>query len=405
MIKEIKKVKFESDYRRKDVLLELQTAYETHARAIKLVERFYRETHCEVYWFDASDTFIEWLSGLLDGVSSGTFGRYRKWLSSYADNLGCDLLADRIDSLNRSRRRSGGSRRSSALERKEALSDHHKSILSARGHSHESRNKSRSLRSQYADHIDSSFIRSLGGALMSSKVTSSGDRYSEGFDAFGFLRAGILTGLRPIEWSTVEFHNQMTNSFTGEIYRNVLEVKNAKRKSAELDKERLSAYSEKKTIDKRDQQEMFEDRRMLILDTFTEEEIDFLCRFIAVARTRREEYGKWYESCRQTMRRALDRLKDDKDVPGPVFSLYSARHLFASEVRRSDDYSKPELAALLGHGTTRNQQYYGDIRNHTDRLFNFSLPRAWPQAAEAVHLADLKAIEEQEINRLRLQGN
>lgn len=91
----------------------------------------------------------------------------------------------------------------------------------------------------------------------------------------------------------------------------------------------------------------------------------------------------WSEVCAE----ASDNNECDLMSAEKELGLYTARHLFAEEVRRSGSFIRAELAAMMGHTTLTNSKFYGvrtaqkewDIRQH-----DFVLPRPWPGDAEEI---------------------
>jgi len=385
----------EENLQNQDVLAVLQELREGNERTVGLIERFYRETQCEAMWQDAPQDFLKWL-GELD-VSMATFGRYRKMLADYAEFCGFINLADQIDQLRRKRKRSGGGRREGILQKLQPPEKvDHKTQLKRLGHSKENRNNTRSLRSQYADHVDSRDIKTIGDRLL--VCTGKGnDLYKAGTDALCFLQMGMLTGVRPVEWIGANLHSQKVCEHNGAVYRNVLEVTTAKRKKADWEDDLLDIY-----IDKKKQDDLFFEKRFLILDGYRDSELQWIGAFIRSVREHEHEFEKWYTQCRQTMARAVEKSMtlQEKWKGNTVFSIYSSRHIFASEVRRSGRYTKQDLAAMLGHDNTRSQKYYGDIRNNANRMFGHSLPRPWPGVSEMVRKKDAEhAIEQSKKNK------
>lgn len=105
--------------------------------------------------------------------------------------------------------------------------------------------------------------------------------------------------------------------------------------------------------------------------------------------------------------RASDSVGSTEISDGYGVNLYTARHIFAEEVKRSGLYTRFELAAMIGHTTTVNQRYYTLGRKYILKTYPHTLPRPWPgDAGDIEQWCDevLNILSREDIERLRSEG-
>lgn len=132
-----------------------------------------------------------------------------------------------------------------------------------------------------------------------------------------WLEAGILTGLRPIEWAGAEYINEKDNER--------LVVKNAKNTNGRANG----------------------DVRTLILKHLTDEERAVIQKQVEVVSlfVKNNQFSEYQKNLSNLLSRAYKRLyPQSKEQP----SLYSLRHQFAADAKASG-FSTEEVAALMGH--------------------------------------------------------
>ena len=164
-----------------------------------------------------------------------------------------------------------------------------------------------------------------------------------------WLSAGLLTGLRPLEWGQTRYANQK-----GE---DVLIVKNAKHSN-------LRAHGPTRTI---------------LLGGLTDQERKLIKHHVDRATEWRqaEQYSRFYQGCASTLARAARRLWPKRDrYP----TLYSTRHQFSADAKASG-LTSAELAALMGHAVDLTAgRHYGRRSAGTDML------RVRPDPAEVAKI-------------------
>jgi hypothetical protein len=132
-----------------------------------------------------------------------------------------------------------------------------------------------------------------------------------------WLRASIITGLRPVEWKNAQF-----TSYDG---KPALKIQNAKRTNGR-------SHGESRT---------------LILEQVTEEDIINIKAHLNNVRTFKgiEEYDYFYKGCSIALYKACRKCwpRRKKHI-----TLYSTRHQFSANAK-SSGFSKLEVAAMMGH--------------------------------------------------------
>lgn len=315
----------------------------SHYRAKKLVDRFVSETRVEGFWYEDQDLFLAWLVVLHSKTKASTFQSYRKWLAAYAEHLGFPEFKESIRGV--------------------AAGDAGRPAMKKRGLpvSEEDTLSNQELSQQ----VTPKEMASLATVLMSQR--GGGDRYRNGLLSFTWLHITAMTGIRPSEWLNALLLKDVITEM-GSVFPWVLEVTTAKKGG-------LSA----KKVDDRES----DYRRRLVLDNWSEPQIEALQLFMSQLPSGTTEFRRTQESVRQTLLLACKVANMD-----PPIGLYTGRHLFASEVRRDADYNRYQLAAMLGHSDTVNQRYYGDLKLGVERQFEYALPLPWPGVAERVERVD-----------------
>lgn len=213
----------------------------------------------------------------------------------------------------------------------------------------------------------------------------------------------LWTGLRPQEWPYARLLGEYYDPDTHTRARNVLEVTTLKQAGRREDNPLKS-------------------KRYLMLDSWPDKQIQALKIFLAMVYKHEDadSFVDFYDRRRKLLQRSWRRILKGHDksiehlgvevsphnrerlkaatrstsspsVHGNHLTFYTARHAFAEEVRRSGEYSRFEIAALMGHSMITNQSYYGPRKEHLDREHTFTLPRCWPGEADAIEMWDKTA--------------
>lgn len=150
--------------------------------------------------------------------------------------------------------------------------------------------------------------------------------YRWGKPTLYWIKAGILIGLRPVEWQNVEYDE----------YENVLVVKNAKHTNGRANGS----------------------HRNLSLNHLSDEDLDIVLKHADFAK-RMNENDNWkiyYQGCSNFVKYAVRKLWPHKERQP---SLYSGRHQFSANMKASG-CKRNEVAALMGHNTDETaSQHYG----------------------------------------------
>ncbi len=213
-----------------------------------------------------------------------------------------------------------------------------------------------------------------------SETKSSGQlRYINGPSVGILFHATRMTGLRPSEWADAKFHDIYHDQKTGIALGPVLEVRTLKQNSRRGDNP-------------------LRNTRLLILDRWTKHQIVelklALDLFAPSSIASGDSWMLFIKRLRGTLLRAWKRfiIEEGENLnysdQTANISLYTARHIFAEEVRRSGQYTGCELAAMLGHTTLTNQVFYGPKSRGLMREHKFVLPRPWPGDADAIKAWD-----------------
>lgn len=162
------------------------------------------------------------------------------------------------------------------------------------------------------------------------KLVSSNNKWSTAVGLW--IQAGIIAGLRPIEWSTVEINRDQK----GKMFLVVKNAKNTNNRS----------HGENRTID---------------LSFLNSEEEKLIDNHIRVAKGFYENglWKKYYEGCSNLLRIVTRKLWP-KRTKYPT--LYTFRHQFSANIKASG-YTPEEVAALMGHASDQTaQEHYGKKR-------------------------------------------
>lgn len=218
-----------------------------------------------------------------------------------------------------------------------------------------------------------------------------------------WFTCALWTGLRPREWPYARFLEEHFDPDTGVTQTQVLEVRTLKQSGRREDNP-------------------LKEKRYLVLDEWPESQVTALKMFLGMVHTYEDAhtFDAFYQRRRKLLQRAWkrvlkhhangmaymdvevtasnkERLKSIAEstsspgvFEGSSLTFYTARHVFAEEARR-DQFSKFEIAAVLGHSMITNQSYYGPRRSTLSREHQFVLPRPWPGDADAIELWDKTA--------------
>lgn len=244
--------------------------------------------------------------------------------------------------------------------------------------------------SRWLSYIDARTKEKLIDDLTSSD-SQGNPRLRSGPSAALMFTATLLTGLRPMEWPEARYLETYFDPETKLTLGPVLEVKTLKQA-------------------KRREDNPLREKRYLLLDEMPEREREIIKIFVGEAHAHGDAFHDFYGRCRKAISRAWKRvIQANPDLvldagagssstpPSLGVSLYTARHIFAEEVRRSKNYTRFELAAMLGHTMLTNQVYYGPRDVSHERGYTHGLPRPWPGDAENIKMWDSK------VNPLRFQ--
>lgn len=326
-------------------------------RARNLLFRFSEETGATSLDEDGRG-LIEWLNNrvLKEGLSLVTAKCYRRWLAAYLEDLNhpsamvvrCWLPP--------------GSREAEIVEDEASVVGTTINLEHTEGND------------RYASYVDQAGLKLLMKQLL--EQTASGTlRYKGGDNLAAFLVITAMTGLRPMEWTSARLLDSYFDPDQKITLGPVLEVHTLKQ-SGRRDDNPLKM------------------KRYLLLDEWPDSQIEQL-RYFMDEVVMASDFERWYRTSRATLSRAWARIAasgqdEASEHAGLSVTIYTARHIFAEEVRRSLRYTRYELAAMLGHSLLTNQKYYGPRSGAAPRGFDFVLPRPWPGDAEDIMLWDRK---------------
>jgi hypothetical protein len=311
----------------------------TNNRALNLINRFKSEADVEAHWTDDPELFISWLEILRAKTRPSTFANYRKWLASYAREMGYYGFEADI--------RSVSTKAPIDQPQKNGQPDE--------------KNSNKYISST----ITQEDMATMAAVLVSERGQR--QRYKDGVIAFAWLQATLMVGIRPSEWFSAVLLTDVLSP-TGEIYPWVLEVVSSKKGNYKITDGETSQ----------------DERRRLVLHEWPREQVELIRLFISQVPVLKVAFKKQYEAIRQTLLKA----SGVAGLGDKAIGLYTGRHIFTSEVRRENKCSRYELAAMLGHADTRNQSFYGDKDKERVREFTFALPKPWPGLPEKVEKVD-----------------
>lgn len=230
----------------------------------------------------------------------------------------------------------------------------------------------------------SSDVTDIFIAALTSKKATGGFRYKHGELSATLFMATIMLGLRPQEWQHANYHESYTDPISLITLGPIVEVHTLKQS-------------------KRRDDNPLRDKRLIVIDKFREPEKLLIKAAIQAVRLHDHNMNKMLQDVRKTLTNVWKRLiKEGKVTPtnkiqksgrkttvagskvnseGYGVNLYTARHVFAEEVKRSGEYTRFELAAMIGHTTTVNQRYYTLSKNYKLKTYAHTLPRPWPNDA------------------------
>lgn len=335
---------------------------------------------------------IRWLDGLCanKNLSETTAKCYRRWLAAFLESIGhssADAMRNWIPPNSRE----------SALLRDElaaqALSEDQATQLAMSGRKKllvDTSNRN----SRYLTYVGEREFKALLAQLVEVTPTTGQPRYKGGELISLFFVVSAMTGLRPYEWPSARLLDSHFDVDTKMTLGPVLEVKTLKQSNRREDNP-------------------LKPTRLLLLDRWPLEQVERLRTLLEelshLDQEQENGFDLWYANSRKKVWRAWKRVSKNHDVevvtPGDDgnsdekgVTFYSARHVFAEEVRRSYQYTRFEMAAMLGHSLLTNQTFYGPRTTGASREFSFVLPRPWPGDADDIMRWDEK------VNPIRLKS-
>lgn len=168
-------------------------------------------------------------------------------------------------------------------------------------------------------------------------------------DVERWIGSSLLTGLRPVEWSTSRL-----NTIAGVP---ALIVDNAKATNGR-------AHGPTRTI---------------LLDGLTEDERTMIAEHVQRANEweQAQQYERFYHGCAATLARATRRLWPKRESHA---TLYSMRHQFSANAKASG-FTREEIAALMGHAVdTTATEHYGK------KTAGYDMIRVRPDPAEVARI-------------------
>jgi hypothetical protein len=174
-----------------------------------------------------------------------------------------------------------------------------------------------------------------------------------------WLRAGVMTGLRPIEWraSDLEITADPKAARGRRAYLYVINAKATNGRGTGV-------------------------VRTLDVSAFKDEELEVIRRMVDKARdwAIRGNYGDMQGKCSDLLYAATDRIWPTRRY---AYSLYSCRHQAIANWKSIMEPS--EIAAIVGHGVTATQgEHYGKRRSSWPPEAMPTLPRAVPEELAVV---------------------
>lgn len=238
--------------------------------------------------------------------------------------------------------------------------------------------------SRYLAHLDKPAYTALMEQLLAPDAKGA-LRYSAGPVAALMFTATMMTGLRPKEWPNSRYLESFTDPETMLTLGPVLETHTLKQTNRREDNP-------------------LREKRYLVLDEWPSEQLATLKGFVAEVEQSGDDFDSFYNKIRMTISRAWKRVQKEHGIEDKLevaqgagvdeaslgVSVYTARHIFAEETRRSLGFTRFELAAMLGHSMLTNQVYYGPRDKACEREYDFVLPRPWPGDAKDIEMWDRK---------------
>ena len=238
-------------------------------------------------------------------------------------------------------------------------------------------------------YADATLLKLLMQQLVETTESSGQMRYQDGDITALLLRTTAMTGLRPVEWASAKLLTTYHDHDSGQTLGPVLEVHTAKQSNRREDNP-------------------LKPKRHLLLDLWPADQIrqlEVMLEYVdtVVSKEGEEAWTRYMRRIREQLSRAWPRLvkrlqgkgvgaiegfhiqpAPGRELSGSSFTLYTCRHIFAEEVRRSGAFDRYELAALLGHSLITNSVYYGPRSKGVGRGHQFVLPRPWPGDADEI---------------------
>jgi len=177
-----------------------------------------------------------------------------------------------------------------------------------------------------------------------------------------WLRASIITGLRPIEWK-----NAILTECDG---KQVLKIQNAKA---------TNGRSHGPT-------------RTLLLDKLTEDDLKAIKAHLNNVRifVGMDEYDYFYKKCATTLYKACRKCWPRRK--GHI-TLYSARHQFSANAK-SSGFSKAEIAAMMGHAVDITATIHYGRKQAGNEIVNILPSEDEVARVRIIKTPDFKAIRE-----------
>ncbi|WP_219096297.1 hypothetical protein [Pseudomonas sp. UMAB-40] len=346
---------------------------------------------------DVSD-FVRWLDNrvTVKGLGESTARCYRKWVSAHLESLGHTSTAELREWIPPNKRARIAA--AAEVDPDNVLQndvDDSKLFVS-----------STSTNQRYLSFISESVLELVKADLMPPARTKHEDenpsrnRIASTETAMWFM-CTLWTGLRPREWPYARYLEEHFDPDTALTQKQVLEVRTLKQAGRREDNP-------------------LKEKRYLVLENWPDNQIAALKMFLEMVYKHEDagEFDSFYERRRKLLQRSWRRIVKAhsadiehigvelsvenkaklkaiaKTTSSPVvfdgnaLTFYTARHAFAEEARRSGQFSRFEIAAVLGHSMITNQSYYGPRKESLDREHSFTLPKAWPGDADAIEMWD-----------------
>lgn len=314
----------------------------------------------ELAWYEDGHRLSSWFMSEYSGLTVKSFNRNKQWLMAYLRNQGLNHLVDEITPLT--------SPAKPVSEKKVArvkigLSD-----------------KTNNSAGLAASNLQPEHINAFYQAANAEKNEQR--RYKDGQIVNIFFQLICMTGIRPSEWARITLIDNLVDTYTD--YGLCIRVIGASKGKRDATGER----NPHETI------------RHLSCQHWTEYEKNMLRLFVSHIPSSSEEMKVLLNNLSSVIRKISKRAFYNPSY----INLYDARHLYASEFRRSEYGTKYSLAAALGHNDITNQKYYGDHHEQNQkRLFDWSL--AYPLESEELKVrANAERRFERTLERLQRFG-